>query len=68
MLNIKQIIKKSGIRQYEIAKHIGIHEVYLCQKLRNPIDEDLERKILLAITALQLEKKERGQNNESTKE
>ncbi len=68
MHNIKQIIKASGVRQYEIAKYLNFNEFSFSRKLRNPIDEDLERKILLAITALQLEKKERGQNNESTKE
>lgn len=60
MSNIKQIIKQSGIRQYEIAEYIGMHEVYLCQKLRKPIDADFERKILLAIRDLQMQK-ERGQ-------
>ena len=56
MSNIKQIIKQSGIRQYEIAEYIGIYEVYLCQKLRKPIDADFERKILLAIRELLEEK------------
>ena len=55
-MDIKQIIKQSGIRQYEIAEYIGIHEVYLCQKLRKPIDADFERKILLAIRELIKEK------------
>ena len=56
MSNIKQIIKQSGIRQYEIAEYIGIHEVYLCQKLRKPVDADFERKILLVIRELLEEK------------
>ena len=55
-MDIKQVIKQSGIRQYEIAEYIGMHEVYLCQKLRKPIDADLERKILLAIRELLEEK------------
>ena len=55
-MGVKQIIKQSGIRQYEIAEYIGIHEVYLCQKLRKPIDADFERKILLAIRELLEEK------------
>ena len=55
-MDIKQVIKQSGIRQYEIAEYIGIHEVYLCQKLRKPIDADFERKILLAIRELLEEK------------
>ena len=55
-MDIKQVIKQSGIRQYEIAEYIGIHEVYLCQKLRKPVDADFERKILLAIRELLEEK------------
>ena len=59
-MDIKHIIKQSGIRQYEIAEHLGMHEEYLCQKLRKPVDADFERKILLAIRDLQMQK-ERGQ-------
>ena len=55
-MTIKQIIKQSGIRQYEIAEYLGMHEVYFCQKLRKPIDADFERKILLAIRELLEEK------------
>ena len=55
-MDIKQVIKQSGIRQYEIAEYIGMHEVHLCQKLRKPIDADFERKILLAIRELLEEK------------
>lgn len=55
-MNIKQLIKHSGLKQYEIAEYIGIHEVYLCQKLRKPIDADFEIKILLAIRELLEEK------------
>lgn len=59
-MNIKQIIKQSGIRQYEIAEHLGMHEVYLCQKLRKPIDAEFETKILIAIRELQMQKERRG--------
>ena len=60
MSNIKQIIKQSGIRQYEIAEYLGMHEVYFCQKLRKPIDADFERKILMAIRVLQMQKERRN--------
>lgn len=60
MSNIKQIIKQSGIRQYEIAEYLGMHEVYFCQKLRKPIDADFERKILMAIRVLQMLKERRN--------
>ena len=55
-MDIKQVIKQSGIRQYEIAEHLGMHEVYFCQKLRKPIDAEFETKILIAIRELLEEK------------
>ena len=55
-MDIKQVIKQSKVHQYEIAEHLGMHEVYLCQKLRKPVDADFERKILLAIRELLEEK------------
>ena len=59
-MDIKQIIKQSGIRQYEIAEYMGYNEFSLSRKLRKPIDADFERKILMAIRVLQMQK-ERGQ-------
>ena len=56
MSSIKQIIKQSGIRQYEIAEYIGYNEFSLSRKLRKPVDADFERKILLAIRELLEEK------------
>ena len=61
-MDIKQVIKQSGIRQYEIAEYLGYNEFSLSRKLRKPVDADFERKILLAIRELTLEK-ERGQAN-----
>ena len=55
-MDIKQVIKQSGIRQYEIAEYIGYNEFSLSRKLRKPIDADFEIKILLAIIELLEEK------------
>ena len=55
-MDIKQVIKQSGIRQYEIAEYIGYNEFSLSRKLRKPVDADFERKILLAIRELLEEK------------
>ena len=60
MANIKQVIKQSKVHQYEIAEYLGYNEFSLSRKLRKPVDADFERKILLAIRELTLEK-ERGQ-------
>ena len=55
-MDIKQIIKQSGIRQYEIAEYLGYNEFSLSRKLRKPVDADFDRKILLAIRELIEEK------------
>lgn len=60
MLNIKQIIKQSGLKQYEIADYLGKKESNFCRDLRYPISKDYENKILMAIRVLQMQK-ERGQ-------
>ena len=55
-MDIKQVIKQSGIRQYEIAEYIGYNEFSLSRKLRKPIDAEFETKILIAIRELLEEK------------
>lgn len=60
MTNIKQVIKQSKVHQYEIAEYIGYNEFSLSRKLRKPIDADFERKILLAIRDLQMQKERRN--------
>ena len=60
MANIKQVIKQSKVHQYEIAEYLGYNEFSLSRKLRKPIDADFERKILLAIRDLQMQKERRN--------
>lgn len=48
------------MHQYEIAEYIGYNEFSLSRRLRKPIDADFERKILLAIRELTLEKERRN--------
>jgi len=55
-MNIKQIIKQSGLKQYEVADYLGIRESNFSRDLRYPISKDYERKILLAIRKLLEEK------------
>ena len=55
-MDIKQVIKQSGIRQYEIADYLGKKESNFCRDLRYPISKDYENKILLAIRELLEEK------------
>lgn len=60
MANIKQVIKQSKVHQYEIAEYLGYNEFSLSRKLRKPIDADFERKILMAIRVLQMQKERRN--------
>lgn len=60
MANIKQVIKQSKVHQYEIAEYLGYNEFSLSRKLRKPVDADFERKILLAIRDLQMQKERRN--------
>lgn len=60
MANIKQVIKQSKVHQYEIAEYLGYNEFSLSRKLRKPVDADFERKILLAIRELQMQKERRN--------
>lgn len=62
MADIKQVIRKSGICQYTIAEYLGYNEFSFSRKLRKPIDADFERKILLAIRELQMQKERRNAN------
>ena len=55
-MDIKQLIKHSGLKQYEIADYLGKKESNLCRDLRYPISKDYENKILLAIRELLEEK------------
>lgn len=53
---LKQTIRKSGVKQWQIAEFIGISEYTFCKKLRKDIAPEFERQILLAITAIKMEK------------
>ena len=56
MANIKQVIKQSGLKQYEVADYLGIRESNFSRDLRYPISKEYENKILMAIRVLQMQK------------
>ena len=60
MANIKQVIKQSGLKQYEVADYLGIRESNFSRDLRYPISKEYENKILMAIRVLQMQKERRG--------
>ncbi len=53
---IKNLIKKKRLFQYEVAEVLGISEGYLSTILRKPLSEELEAKIREAIKAITEEK------------
>lgn len=54
---IKEVIKNSGVRQWQIAEYLGMNEFSLSRKLRNEIAPEFEKQILIAIMQI---KQERG--------
>ena len=55
-MDIKQLIKHSGLKQYEIADYLGKKESNFSRDLRYPISKEYENKILFAIRELLEEK------------
>lgn len=54
---IKEVIKNSGVRQWQIAEYLGMNEFSLSRKLRSEIAPEFEKQILIAIMQI---KQERG--------
>lgn len=55
---IKMAIKNSRLRQWEVARELGISEAALSKALRGDIEESAEKKIMEAIQSVK--KKIRG--------
>lgn len=56
MTKIKEMIKNSGVKQYQIADYLNMHEATLSKRLRKEVTSDFERQILLAIATIKMEK------------
>ena len=54
---VKDFIKKSNVKQWQIAEYLGMNEFSLSRKLRNEIAPEFEKQILIAIMQI---KQERG--------
>lgn len=50
---IKTLLKRIGVKQWEVADVLGIAETTLCKYLRKPVSEALERQIMEAIKRLE---------------
>lgn len=46
---IKMTIKNSRLRQWEVARELGISEAALSKALRGDVEESVEKKIMTAI-------------------
>ena len=53
--DIKNLIKKKRLFQYEVADAMGISEGYLTTILRKPLSDERRKKVLTAITKLTVE-------------
>ena len=49
---IRETAKRNGVKQWQIAKHLGISEPTLVRWLRAPLPEEKEASILAAIDAI----------------
>jgi len=49
---IKNLIKKKRLFQYEVADAMGISEGYLATLLRKPLSDEQKEKVFAAITKL----------------
>ena len=54
---LKQTIRNSGVKQWQIADFIGISEYTLCKKLRKDVLPEFEKQVLIAVMHI---KQERG--------
>ena len=51
---IRALIKKRRLYQYEVARQMGIHSSTLCRLLRFELPDDKKEKIIKAIESIQL--------------
>lgn len=58
-LEVRMMIKKSRLCQYEIAKEIGISEFTFCRWLREELPDEKKKLVISAI-----EKIKRGENDD----
>ena len=57
--SIKERIRTSGVRQWEVAEYLGISESAIGRKLRGTVDPDFGDKVLEAVEILVAEKREK---------
>lgn len=59
---LRDAAKNAGVKQWEIAAHLGISEPTLVRWMRTPLSADRESAVLRAIAELSAEKQKEGKN------
>lgn len=57
-LDIREAIKKTGLKQYEVAEKYGIHEASFSRRLRHELGNSEKKKIFKIIDDLDKRQKE----------
>ena len=55
---MKELIKENHLYNWQIAKELNIHETALSRWFREPLSDEQERLILLAIEKIKLDQKQ----------
>lgn len=58
--DIKSLIKKAGLKQYQVATALGVNALYFSSKLSQPLSKQFRAKVLNAIKQLKELKEEAG--------
>lgn len=51
-IEIRNLIKKYRLKNYEVANKLGLHEATLSRWLRFPLDDEKKEKVIAAIESL----------------
>lgn len=56
---IENLLKQEKIYKWEVAERLGLHETSFCRWWRKPLSEEQERRILLAVEEIRLDRLKR---------
>lgn len=55
-MDVREQLKKAGVRQWEVSEVLGINEAALSRKMRHELPEEEKQKIYSAIEELKQQK------------
>lgn len=53
---IKELMKENSIYMWEVAKQLGVNETSFCKWFREPLTEEKQQRIILAIEEIRLDR------------